>query len=396
MAGKKGQKVNKETSKRYSIYYKKENPSWTLEQCENAAMNFRKSSNANCIEYWVSRYPNLSGEECEKLRISHLKIRKSNDPNYLEYYVKRFPDSSNDELKEKLLEYRNSINHCTPSYWQSIYPEKSLSECEELALNERKRRKPLTDNSGVNNPMHHSKVSIQKTKECSPMCIEFYREHYPDLSKEEQENLWKEKHNKMTVSMKNAIKTTNIEYYLNKGMSWDEAKKALHDRQATFSLSKCIDRYGEEEGIKRFKERQNKWKASLRKSFLIDGDSRGMQSKVANKLFDDISNLLNIENPIKEKFIYDKETKNGYAYDFCYKDKIIEFNGDYWHCNPRKYKEDYVNKTSGMLAKEIWGKDEYKKKLAEKFGYQVHYVWEMDYKKDPSFELIKCIKFLQS
>lgn len=228
------------------------------------------------------------------------------------------------------------------------------------------------------------------------MCIEFYQKHYPNLSKEEQESMWRAKHDEMSESMRNAIKSTNIEYYLNQGMSEDDAKKALHDRQLTFTLEKCIKKYGEKKGIEKYNERQNKWKAKLRKSFLIDGDSRGAQSQVANKLFDDISNLLNIENPIKEKFIYDKETKYGYAYDFCYNNKIIEFNGDYWHCNPRKYKEDYINKTTKMTAKEIWKKDEEKKRIAEKFGYKVYYVWEMAYRKDPSSELIKCIKFLQS
>ena len=55
-----------------------------------------------------------------------------------------------------------------------------------------------------------------------------------------------------------------------------------------------------------------------------------------------------------------------------------------------------MNRTIDMTAKEIWVRDECKKKVAEKFGYKVYYVWEMDYRKDPSSELIKCIKFLQS
>lgn len=342
------------------------------------------------------KHPDLSKEECEKLRKEYQEKRKSNNPNYLQYYINKFPNLSEDECKEKLQQYRDSINPCIASYWKSKYPEKTLEECEEIALKERKKRKIKSDNHGVNNPMHRSRVSLQKTKECSPMCIEFYQKHYPDLSKEEQEKMWKEKHDEMTESTRKSIKTTNIEYYLNQGMSEEDAKKALHDRQSTFTLEKCIKKYGEEEGTKRFIERQNKWKAKLRKIFLNNGDGRGMQSKVANKLFDDIASLLNIENPIKEKFIYDKETKNGYAYDFCYKNKIIEFNGDYWHCNPRKYKSNYINKTTKISAKEIWERDEEKKKIANKFGYEVHYVWEMDYKKDPSSELVKCIKFLQS
>ena len=54
-----------------------------------------------------------------------------------------------------------------------------------------------------------------------------------------------------------------LEYYLNKGMCEEEAKVALKERQSTFSLKKCIEKYGEEEGIRRFKERQEKWLKSL-------------------------------------------------------------------------------------------------------------------------------------
>ena len=51
---------------------------------------------------------------------------------------------------------------------------KTLEECKEIAFKERKKRKIKSDNHGANNPMHRSRVSLQKTKECSPMCIEFY------------------------------------------------------------------------------------------------------------------------------------------------------------------------------------------------------------------------------
>lgn len=47
-------------------------------------------------------------------------------------------------------------------------------------------------------------------------------------------------------------------------MSLDEAKKALKERQSTFSLEKCIKKYGEEEGLKKFNERQQKWQNSLK------------------------------------------------------------------------------------------------------------------------------------
>lgn len=387
----------KEESKKFPEYYKKHFPNWTLEQCEDAAKNFKKSTNIRSIEYWIAKYPNKRKDECEKLREDYITSTKVNNPKYIEYWINKYPDNTIEDNKKLLKEYTRQNNYQCIEYWLTKYPDKSLKECEELLANKKKEylsKRP--DNSGINNPMHRSRVSLQKTKEGSPMCIEFYRKHFPKLSEEEQRNLWKEKHNKMSESMRAAIKTTNIKYYLNLGMSESDAKQALHDRQCTFTLEKCIQKYGQEEGIKRYKERQIKWKNSLLKSFLSEGDCRCPQSNIANKLFNDITKLLNIPNPIKEKFIYDRVTKKGYSYDFCYENKIIEFNGDYWHCNPKKYKSDYVHKTIKLSAKEIWKRDNDKKILAEKFGYNIHYVWESDYKKDPSTELIKCIKFLQS
>lgn len=62
---------------------------------------------------------------------------------------------------------------------------------------------------------------------------------------------------------KNPEKRTNrIEYYLNQGMTYDEAKEALTNRQRTFSKEKCIERYGED-GLKVWEERQNNWQNTL-------------------------------------------------------------------------------------------------------------------------------------
>lgn len=47
-------------------------------------------------------------------------------------------------------------------------------------------------------------------------------------------------------------------------MTEEEAKLALKKRQSTFSLKKCIEKYGVEEGTKKFNERQEKWQKSLK------------------------------------------------------------------------------------------------------------------------------------
>jgi hypothetical protein len=58
--------------------------------------------------------------------------------------------------------------------------------------------------------------------------------------------------------------TTKIEYYLSRGYSQEDAEIALSKRQSTFSLEKCIEKYGEIEGKKIWLERQSAWQNTLK------------------------------------------------------------------------------------------------------------------------------------
>jgi len=80
-------------------------------------------------------------------------------------------------------------------------------------------------------------------------------------------------------------------------------------------------------------------------------------------------------------------------YDLFLKEKnlLIEYNGDYWHCNPIKYNKDYINKKKSMTAKEIWKHDKEKKKLAIENNFNYIVIWENDYKKDKKTEIDKII-----
>jgi G:T-mismatch repair DNA endonuclease (very short patch repair protein) len=62
---------------------------------------------------------------------------------------------------------------------------------------------------------------------------------------------------------------------------------------------------------------------------------------------------------------------------------IIEYNGDYWHCNPKKYSEDYFNQVKGKTAKELWEYDKNKVDLIIGNGYNLEIIWESDLKDDP-------------
>lgn len=56
---------------------------------------------------------------------------------------------------------------------------------------------------------------------------------------------------------------TKIEYYIAQGFSEEESKILLSERQSTFSLQKCVEKYGEDEGTLVWRRRQIKWRNSI-------------------------------------------------------------------------------------------------------------------------------------
>ena len=95
---------------------------------------------------------------------------------------------------------------------------------------------------------------------------------------------------------------------------------------------------------------------------------------------------------------YDKINNKHYRYDYVDFDskKVIEFNGDFWHCNPLKYNEDYTNTITHLKASDVWKHDELKINWIENRGYQVLIIWESEYKKDKKGTIQKCLDFLKT
>jgi G:T-mismatch repair DNA endonuclease (very short patch repair protein) len=59
---------------------------------------------------------------------------------------------------------------------------------------------------------------------------------------------------------------------------------------------------------------------------------------------------------------------------------IVEIYGDYWHCNPTIYKEDFYHTQLKKTAKEKWNLDAKRQRYLESMGYIVTVVWESDLK----------------
>lgn len=371
MAGKKGMKRIKshDESALWPEYYKKRFPELSDDECIAKAAWFRKSCMYQCIEYYEKRFPEATHEEhlrmLEEAKKTKKKfaVKREDIFQCIEYYEKRYPEATHEEHLRMLDEAKKAYIAKRPS------------------------------NAGENNPAHKSKTTERQRKERSVMCIEYYEKHYPDLSNDERLSIMNKKIQEVMYKKSLVPQSTQLQYYINKGMTEEEAHKALSKRQSTFSLERCIQKYGEEKGRRIFEERQIKWTKKLRESFLTHGDGRSPQSIFAKSIIGQICNILNIDIPKKEKYISDKKGRH-FAYDFTFNKKIIEFNGDYWHANPSIYSYDFFNKSVGLYAHELWEKDRIKKECAVSNGYKILTIWESDYKEDPEGTIKKCIRFL--
>jgi hypothetical protein len=175
--------------------------------------------------------------------------------------------------------------------------------------------------------------------------------------------------------------------------------KFKENMRGVFSKSWFISKFGEEEGLKKYKDRSINLS---KKTYWREYNKQNKQnwSKISQELFWEIHNRIyeNYETiyfgELNHEFSCGLQSKN---FDFVVKDnkKIIEFNGDKFHANPRLYnKEDIPLKFIGESAEEIWKKDEIKNKKAKDKGYDLKIIWESDYIKNKEKIILECIDFI--
>jgi hypothetical protein len=218
------------------------------------------------------------------------------------------------------------------------------------------------------------------------------------FGKEEGIKIWNERETRRSEAGKKG--SANLEYWINKGYTEDEAMLKRSERQSTFSLDKCIEKYGEQEGKKRFIKRQTKWQKSLYRN----GNLKSGYSKISQELFFKILKEYTPSEMSKVNFAlhngeYTMNIDNFFVrYDYTDFNnmKIIEYNGDDYHGNPNKYNEnDNPNPfRKNLTAKDIWEKDKLKLELANKEGFDVLIIWDSEYKSDKINILKKCLEFL--
>lgn len=147
-----------------------------------------------------------------------------------------------------------------------------------------------------------------------------------------------------------------------------------------------------------FNERTKKWQNSL----LKNGNVKGGYSKISQELFTHLYTKLNGDfnfATLKGEYGIFENNRN-YYYDFICNNtkKIIEYNGDQYHANPKKYKETDLPhpyyKKIGYTAKDIWLYDEIKNNVAINRGHEILFIWDSEYKENKELIIQKCINFL--
>ncbi len=96
-------------------------------------------------------------------------------------------------------------------------------------------------------------------------------------------------------------------------------------------------------------------------------------SKFQAEVYKETGDGWQIEYPIPQ---------TSFTVDICNPEtkEVIECYGDYWHCNPEKFDEDYYHQRVHKTAKEIWDHDKERIELLESLGYNIKIIWEKDWK----------------
>jgi very-short-patch-repair endonuclease len=110
----------------------------------------------------------------------------------------------------------------------------------------------------------------------------------------------------------------------------------------------------------------------IENSLLMSKSNEILLKEKRSKLEDKILPYLpNYENNIQISYynvdFLNKETKH-----------IIEIHGDFWHCNPTIYNEDFMHPYFKITAKEKRKLDEERRQNLESLGYTVTVIWESD------------------
>lgn len=316
-----------------------------------------------------------------KFVTNKLKLTGQYKPSSRQYWTLRGWSLLEAYAKSKENKQKNHHSVYSKHYWMSkINPKTNAYYSESEAIYETNVRRPIRKEYWIKKG-YTNEEAIQKAIETK------------------DSNNKKGAKTQICTELRRASSKRCIEHYLAKGYNYEESKKMLSNAQKFFSKEICIKKYGEEEGLKIWQNRQDNWQATLNNK-TDDEKARINRLKIGNGTSISKAEKMILEQirpilpEIDHQFTIIKDKKKQYIFDLAYKNKLIEYNGDFWHCNPKIYDKNYIHPRLKLTANEIWQKDAKKTNFAKSYGYEVLVVWEQDFRKNPEEIIKQCIAFL--
>lgn len=275
-------------------------------------------------------------------------------------------------------------------------------------------------------------ISLQKRKETSRFCIEFWikRGFSQNEAKEKIKFIQSENSKKRSKdSYKTMLMPWQKEYWIKQGITdLDVIEQKIKGIRAKLS----INNFSEKEKNIILQKRKNtyyskskdernkinvtrgKTKEQLIQKFgeervksLSQERGKGRRnnlyrrySKLSQNFFNNLQTLINkkLYFGTEEKWIRYNKNK-GFYVDLLCENKIIEFNGNFYHANPKYYNKNAIitiSTNNKKFAKDIWKHDEFKINTLKNLGFKILIIWEDELSKDMLEKTMnKCIKFLK-
>jgi G:T-mismatch repair DNA endonuclease (very short patch repair protein) len=191
---------------------------------------------------------------------------------------------------------------------------------------------------------------------------------------------------------------TNIKRYGGTGNILSKGSIKVEKKNTTVSQRYGVENVFQSDEIKEKIEKVNISRYGVKNSGILFGKFRNL-SKPHKKVSDYLESLGFVhENEIRCRFMKFNENMNKVYSpipDILIEDKkiVIEIYGDFWHCNPVKYKamdiiESRLRYGNEKYAKDVWDADRIREAHISSFGYRVIVIWETDIKNEKYKEVI--------
>lgn len=201
----------------------------------------------------------------------------------------------------------------------------------------------------------------------------------------------------------------NLKYKTNPYKNWSDEKtnEIIRKRKNTYYAKTDKERKNINKSRGRTKNQLEKKFGVYKTQKILKDRGKGRRnsffrrySKISESFFNEL------QSSYDKKIFYGNEEKwirynsnKGFYVDCLYNKKIIEFNGDFYHANPKIYESDSIieiSKKNIKEANEIWQKDQFKIDKLKSLGYEILIIWERDVRKTRQKILNKCLNFLNN